>query len=835
MSEVKEERELALPTGKYAYAQDTTKGNVKTYTGPTVINQTGQERPVIYDSESRQFVACSLEGSARNTILAGEGDYVVLENPSLSGASPGEASVENTPDLLMGQKVNIPGPCSFSLWPTQVATVISGHRLRRNQYLVLEVYNEEKARENWSKTIKESTGAEQDLAIPIELSVGSLLTIKGTEVSFYLPPTGAEVVPNQNGDHVRDAMTLETLEHCILIDEDGNKRYERGEQIVFPEPSEQFVENRGETKFRAVELNEIQGLHLKVISPYREEDESFGEGDELFITGKQTAIYFPRPEHSLISYDGKSKHYATAVPVGEGRYVLKRMKGEIEKVTGPAMLLPDPRHEVIIRRVLSDSQCNIMYPGNEEAAAYNRQMSNLLAKVPSTRQGAVSEGDAQRGTRKTQFATSASNELFMERSQVSHDQKLSIGDEFSRESTYTQPRTVTLDTKFQGVPAINVWTGYAVLIVNKQGNRRVVIGPDTVLMDYDEDMEALSLSTGKPKTTDVLYHTGYLRVTNNQVSDIVTEVYTKDHVKLTIKMVYRVNFEGESERWFTVENYVKLLCDHSRSMVKGAIRKTDIRDFYSTGSDFLRDLLLGKREGDSPRPGLSFSENNMHVKDIEVLSIRIEDEDVRKLLEDSQREVVSESIEVERQERALVFNRRKEAVTRELLEEADETSKTRNSLAIDAVDRDSRLVEARTGAELEAQVANLAVIKAEEENENERNTETLQREKAEEDQKNVLEGWRSQLRITEGKAMTEAMVQRFGAAQEGFSEALLTLSREESLTKIAQAASVQTALGGNSLVEVLQNIFAGTGLQEALTRIAGNGNLAAVTHDEITQ
>ncbi len=29
--------------------QDVTKGVVKTYTGPTVINPTAQERPVIYD------------------------------------------------------------------------------------------------------------------------------------------------------------------------------------------------------------------------------------------------------------------------------------------------------------------------------------------------------------------------------------------------------------------------------------------------------------------------------------------------------------------------------------------------------------------------------------------------------------------------------------------------------------------------------------------------------------------------------------------------------------------------------------------------------------------
>jgi len=40
-----QKRDLVLPPGAYAYMQDVTKGVVKTYTGPTVINPTAQERP----------------------------------------------------------------------------------------------------------------------------------------------------------------------------------------------------------------------------------------------------------------------------------------------------------------------------------------------------------------------------------------------------------------------------------------------------------------------------------------------------------------------------------------------------------------------------------------------------------------------------------------------------------------------------------------------------------------------------------------------------------------------------------------------------------------------
>ena len=83
------------------------------------------------------------------------------------------------------------------------------------------------------------------------------------------------------------------------------------------------------------------------------------------------------------------------------------------------------------------------------------------------------------------------------------------------------------------------------MVVDKRGNRRVVQGPDTVLLDYDETLEVLELSTGKPKTTDKLEHTVYLRVSNNKVSDVIGGVYTKDHVPIILKLSYRVNFEGD--------------------------------------------------------------------------------------------------------------------------------------------------------------------------------------------------------------------------------------------------------------------------------------------------
>ncbi len=274
--------------------------------------------------------------------------------------------------------------------------LVEGHHLRSNQYLLVRVYNEDEARKNWGKAvIKPAAGEEPTPAsisrAPADLTVGKLLIIKGTDVAFYIPPTGLGIVPDEHGRYAREAVTLERLEYCILVDENGKKRYERGPQVVFPQPTESFIVRDTHRKFRAVELSEIQGLHIKVIAPYSEGGRDHREGDELFITGRETAIYFPREEHSLVRYDGKDKHFAVAIPAGEARYVMNRKSGEIRMVRGPAMLLPNPIDDVIVRRVLSERECRTWYPGNDEALVYNRSLRQVAMDATMPGRGRCSE------------------------------------------------------------------------------------------------------------------------------------------------------------------------------------------------------------------------------------------------------------------------------------------------------------------------------------------------------------------------------------------------------------------------------------------------------------
>ena len=199
----------------------------------------------------------------------------------------------------------------------------------------------------------------------------------------------------------------------------------------------------------------------------------------------------------------------------------------------------------------------------------------------------------------------------------------STADVVRRGTSYTEPRTITLNTKLDGAVVVDVWPGYAVTVVDKRGGRKVVQGHNTVILEYDETLEVLQLSTGKPKNTDHLERTVYLNVLNNKVSDGVV-VHTADHVEVQLKLSYRVNFEGDPAKWFSVSNYVKLMCDHCRSILKGAIRKQSIKTFYADPVSVIRDLILGASAGDgTPRKGMSFEENGMRILDVDILGITI--------------------------------------------------------------------------------------------------------------------------------------------------------------------------------------------------------------------
>ena len=647
------QKDLVLSINEYAYVLDRTKGNVLCHVGPTKTSLSQSDELVRFEPKSKKFRPCGYNEAISLFASAPENWYLVLKNPTKSGRHPTAGTSNNLPeDIEIGRKINIPGPVSFALYPGQMAKVVKGHALRTNQYLLARVYDAARASVEGGQVID----ADGNVVVPEKKDYvnGQILVIKGTDISFYIPPTGIEVIPLQNDDalgYIRDAVTLERLEYCILKDEDGNKRYVHGPEVVFPEPTESFVTSpKGGFIFRAIELSKISGIYVKVIAEYADDDGTVHPvGEELFITGDDQMIYYPRPEHAIINYDEKILHHAIAIPDGEGIYVMNRMNGEIKTVRGPAMYLPDPRVEVVVKRKLSQRECNLWYPGNQTALAYNAGLTekSLEKAIAKSVKAATANLDSSTATAYSVVTNSVSN-INREFQTLAY---LESNAGISRGTSYTKPRTITLDNKYDGVVSLDVWTGYAVNVVSKNGTRKVVRGPQTILLDYDQTLEELQLSTGNPKTTDKVEHTVFLRYENNKVSDIIS-VETKDFVECSVKVSYCVDFDpAYMDSWFSVDNYVKYLCDRIRSLLKREVKKHTIEDFYQNYSDIVRNIAIDYSENttsekaSNKHEGRFFRENGMFVKDCEVLSLTVESE-IAEILERHQRDMVEKSLEL---------------------------------------------------------------------------------------------------------------------------------------------------------------------------------------------
>ena len=810
---VNRQRDVVLSINEFCFLQNKTNGNIKTHVGPLTMTISAQEALVTFDEKTKKFVETTdFERAKQLFISAPEGWYVILKNPTTDGQYPEAGKANTSPStIVIGKKVNIQGPTSFALYPGQMAKVVRGHRLRSNQYLLARVYDAEAAMKNKATVVDAEGNAKEEVK---EYYMGQLLVIKGTEVSFYVPPTGIEVIPcGGRGDNfVRDAVTLERLEYAILKDEDGEKRYVHGPAVVFPEPTEVFVEApKGGTIFRALELSPISGIYIKVIAEYEENGVKHPIGEELFITGNEQMIYYPRPEHAMIQYDGKYMHHAIAIPEGEGRYIMNRLTGEIKTVIGPRMYLPDPRTEVVVKRKLTAKECELYYPGNKEVLRYNE---------------AIEESKMARAANKgltTDALTTALNCAYSTTNQEATLAIFEAGSNISRGVSYTKPRTITLDTKYDGVVGISVWTGYAVNVVSKTGKREVVVGPTTRLLDYDETLEAMELSTGRPKTTDNLIKTAYLRVENNKVSDLVV-VQTKDFVNVEVKVSYCVDFLPEhKDKWFSVENYIKFMCDRERSLLKREAKKYTIEEFYDKASDIVRNVVLDIQdtadceacEDDGSRKylGRLFRENGMLVKDVEVLSVRV-DRDIQLILDSHQEYTIRQALE-------LTNATRKASVTAKLAEYEKQEYELKQEGRLHRAELD-RIYEAeRIANQQEIEAAQIARDKAKAEAEKEVQVlkdaifdAELARKKKSNEAYNAQQKAEAELEKAKEEAYAAMVKEVMGSISPDLIAAMQVTSNAEMLEALTKNMSPYAIARGESVVDTTTQLLRGTPMEE---------------------
>lgn len=851
--------ELILAPGVFAFVLDETKGKINTMCGPIKTSLSTTDRLVTYDASSQRFIQATQQQAIQTSLTVPKGHYVILENPSKDGRQPEPGKLEDMPisTLKMGQIENIPGPISFPLWPGQKATKVGGHHLRSNQYLLVRIYDDEAAKANWDNSVvKEVTATTETTKQEIKkentdntqakqkqnkkgfldstkdsLVTGQLLVIKGTEVAFYIPPTGIEVLMDEDKKYTRDAVTLERLEYSILLDEDGNKEYVRGPEVVFPLPTQQFVvSGNNKRKFKAFELQPTTGIHVKVIDDYEEVGRKYSTGEELFITGTQQSIYYPRPEHAVISYGAGDKHYATAIPAGEGRYVLDRMKGSVDLVVGPNMFLPNPRDQVMVKRMLSEKECELYYPGNVEVLEVNRAM--LEQSKGRTKSGipiVPTEANLAGGGSPDLAGYSFSDTQTVQ----TRSAEPKFADKMQRSQSYTPPRSITLDSKYQGAVRIEAFSGYAIQVVNSKGDRRVEVGPKAILLAYDEKLERISLSKGKPKSADNRVDTVYLKHFSNPVTDIIS-LKTHDLVNVDVQVKYLVRFEDDQkQKWFAIDNYVQFLVDHLRSLMANAVKNIGVQEFYQNATDILRETVLGKKDDKTGvRPLKHFNENGMTIYDLEMISVKVADPEIAKLLASSRQETLTDRIQLERQQQKLVLTQGQEDAKRKTMVEIDQTVRLTDKISVERHQRevDLQLFQINSQIKAEATRKEAAQVSATVESE----IEKLRRESHREDRE--LESAfaeedldrRVKLLVEEANSTEKAMK----AVQPGLIEALIASANVGILENVAPQMAALAFVNNDTLDTTLKSMLKGTGAEGVLENIKNLSHRKPVTSDK---
>lgn len=586
---------------------------------------------------------------------------------------------------------------------------------------------------------------------------------------------------------VRQAVVLGEKEFCVILDADGKRQIKVGPARVFPGPYDSFMTEGSDHRiYYAFELLPQRALWLRFIAPITKdklvqklprgvelETKDYQPGDELILTGVNS-FFFPFNEIEIL-------HPLTGQPhVGNNH------------------------SDVFIEAIGIDQKSGI----------YVRDLST---------------GEVRLVRGKQSYLVDPRKEVQITRSMPADDWNLWIAHNEPHKQTshnITTPWAIS----------VTVPHNTAVLTASADG-QRVIEGPCVALLEYDEKLVPMSLSTGTPKSDRNLIRTCYLRTTGNRVSDVV-QIETADFVRIDIKVSYQVNFANtHRDRWFNHENYIQVLCEHLRSLVRSRCRQMALIELWSNIPSLLRDIILGERT-EKGRTGRLFEENGMHVFEVEVLESEILDDDIAELLSQVQRESVSLQIgdrQSSEQLRSEQLRHKLEQDRLQMRREAHE-QKAQLDAVVRGLEHDANLTELRNreaanreAAELEAK-RELAALSSKldrtklryEADLAQQQREVITRVEGARLQHQEEQAFRlavSAIELELIRAQSAATVAERQAVQPALVEALTALGDKMVLSEAAQNMNLISLFKGKDVGNLLNDVLGGTKLGRTISQM----------------
>ncbi len=527
----------------------------------------------------------------------------------------------------------------------------------------------------------------------INMYVGpTRFSLSNTERLIKVNPETRRVSPDDLPSGIQPFVFIESSQYAEIENprKEDNTSYMRGPNPAVDLNSGKKIVKSGPDTFplwpgqiaRVVDGHRLREDQFLIIRAYdKASDGNHQIGEERIIKGTDTRFFIPETGWEVVKSPDRT-YVRDAVKLQNAEYcVLLKSDGNQRYVSGPAVVFPETGETFISAggsknlnafKLRKDSGLHV-YVKRDFELSDNDESNNGLV-------GLINGGKFKVGQelfisgKDGLFFPSENLEVKAEVKPIclSENEGLYVRDiESGKIKTVAGPRTYLPDpTKENIVPrvleaiieglykvsgrdsskavAINIPPNTAVMVSSKD-KRRVLTGPQNCLLDYNEDLEVLSLSTGKPKTDEKKLDTAFLQIEGNKVSDIIP-VETKDHVELKIKASYRISFGGEPKKWFDVNDYVGLLCDHLSSVIRGTVRNTPLEEFYTNSTELIRSSVLGSKGEDGARQGKRFKENGMHVYDLEVLGLEVLNKNVSDLISKSQMTAIETELQKRKNE-----------------------------------------------------------------------------------------------------------------------------------------------------------------------------------------
>jgi len=204
------------------------------------------------------------------------------------------------------------------------------------------------------------------------------------------------------------------------------------------------------------------------------------------------------------------------------------------------------------------------------------------------------------------------------------------------------------------VPCIKVPQGTAAKIqgFDSQGKttQEVVEGFDIMFLAWDQQLAVLKVSAsdfGEPKTHRGSKEICFLWTQGNVINDTAANLRSRDDCKFSLSYALTVDFKEEKQDdWFAVDDYVGLVCEEVRSILRGVFLREPIHTISTNYVDLARDAILGtKKEDEEDRPGRPFPRCGSTVVEVNVIDFKLDDENLAQRLNHVQQASLEESLQ----------------------------------------------------------------------------------------------------------------------------------------------------------------------------------------------